>query len=126
MICDDVITLVAETPEAHGIFEPIFETGTQVFCRVDSVARSEYWRARANGLEPRYVFTLSEAADYHGEKVALWNGQRFRILRTYVHGHAIELTVAEATVDAAPTIVTSTATVTTSTSGEEENNGGQT
>lgn len=113
MICDDVITLVAETPEAHGIFEPAAETGRQVFCRVDSVTRAEFWRAHSNGLEPRYVFTLSEAADYHGEKIALWQGRRWRVLRTYVNGHAIELTVADATIDAVKT-------------GEEADDGGQT
>lgn len=103
MICDDVITLVAETPEAHGIFEPAAEIGRQVYCRVDSVSRAEFWRAHSNGLEPRFVFTLSEAADYGGEKILLYQGRRYRVLRTYVAEHAIELTVADATIDAAKT-----------------------
>lgn len=100
MICDDVVSLVNEAPAAHGIFEAHTETATQVFCQVESVSRTEYWHALQNGLEPSYVLRISEYADYAGQKVVIFRGRRYRVLRTYVTEHAIELTIGEATTDA--------------------------
>ena len=101
MICDDVVSLVREAPAAHGIFEAgVSETATQVFCQVESVSRTEYWHALQNGLEPSYVLRISEYADYNGEKLVIFRGRRYRVLRTYVTEHAIELTIGEATTDA--------------------------
>ena len=101
MICDDVVSLVNEAPAAHGIFEAgVSETATQVFCQVESVSRSEYWHALQNGLEPSYVLRISEYADYGGQKIVVFRGRRYRVLRTYVTEHAIELTIGEATHDA--------------------------
>ena len=91
MINDDVITLVREAPKAHGIFEPAAETGRQVFCQVNSVTRSEFWRAHEAGLNPSYVFRLSEAEDYQGEKIVIYRGVRYRVLRAYAHGDRAEV-----------------------------------
>ena len=100
MICDDVIFLVAENPAAHGIFDAPTEPQTQVFCQVKSVRQSEFWRAQENGLTPRFVFTISEHEDYHDEKIVIFHGVRYRVLRSYVTAHAVELTVGEVTTDA--------------------------
>ena len=120
MICDDVINLISENPEAHGVFTSSTERKNQCYCRVESVSRSEFYRARENGLEPEYVFVLSEYADYNGEKIVEYNGKRYRVIRTYVAGsnraygrsynevgnHSIELTVGEITADALKTTAT--------------------
>lgn len=100
MICDDVCKLVNEAPQAHGIFDAPAETFTEVYCQVESVSRTEFWRAQQAGLEPGYVLRLSEYADYDGQKVVVFRGRRWRVLRTYVTDHAIELTIGEATHDA--------------------------
>ena len=100
MIRDDVIYLVSESPAAHGIFDKPQETLTTAFCQVKSVTRSEFWRAHENGLEPSLVFVLSEYADYEGQKVLIYDGRRYRVLRSYVTGHAVELTAAEILADA--------------------------
>lgn len=100
MICDDVCKLVSEAPAAHGIFDPPQETMTEVFCQVESVSRTEFWRAQQAGLEPSYVLRLSEYADYDGQKIVVFRGKRWRVLRTYVTDHAIELTIGEAVHDA--------------------------
>lgn len=113
MICDDVINLISENPEAHGVFASTTETKKQCYCRVESVSRSEFYRARENGIEPELVFVLSEYADYNGEKIVEHNGKRYRVIRAYVAGsnssyrrsynevgnHSIELTVGEITAD---------------------------
>ena len=100
MLRDDAIMLVREVPRAHRVFDKPEEITTEVFCRVQSVARSEFWRAKENGLEPDILFTLSEYADYHDEKIVLYRGKRYRVLRTYVKNHAIELECGEVTADA--------------------------
>ena len=101
MKVDDVIYLVAEDPEEHGIFETHTETPRMVYCQVMSVGRSEYWHAKANGLEPTLIFRLSDALEYRGEKIAIFKGKRYAIVRAYTmsEGNAIELTVEEVTVD---------------------------
>lgn len=100
MLRDDVITLVREKPGAHGVFDKPTEEQCEVFCRVQSVSRSEFWRAKENGLEPQFIFTLSEYVDYHGEKIVLYHGKRYRVIRSYVKDHKTELEVGEVTADA--------------------------
>lgn len=99
MLKATTIDLVAESPEAHGVFEAYTPTVTTVFAEVRSVTRSEFYRAKENGIEPTYVFRLTDYADYHGEKIAIMESKRYRIVRSYVTGQSIELTVEEATND---------------------------
>ena len=99
MMRSDVMTLIGETPAAHGIFDAPTLTERTVFCAVRSVGMNEYYRAMENSLRPTYVFILSDYAEYQGEKICRYNGTRYRIVRTYVNGQSIELTVEEATVD---------------------------
>lgn len=100
MICDEVISLIREDPKEHGVFDAPTETQYQCYCQVNSVTRSEYYRAKENGIEPQFVFTLAEYADYNGEKIVVYKGKRYRVIRVYVINHSVELTVGEATADA--------------------------
>ena len=100
MTARDVIYLIGESPEAHGVFDTVTETPRKVYCEVRSVGMSELYAARANGLKPAYVFKLNHKADYNGEKICTYNSTRYRIVRTYINGISIELTVEEATIDA--------------------------
>lgn len=99
MIRDDVIYLVGEDPAAHGIFDRPVATPKMCYCRVNSVTRNEYYKALNNDLRPEYVFELSEYADYAGEKLVIYNENRYRVIRSYVTEHSVELTVEEAAVD---------------------------
>lgn len=100
MLFRDVISLISENPAAHGVFDTITETSRQVFCSVRSVGMTEAYTALSNGLNPQFVFVLSDYADYQGEKICSYNGTRYRIVRTYRNNQQIELTVEEATHDA--------------------------
>lgn len=100
MICEDVVILVSEKPEAHGVFDKPTEEQKECFCQVKSVARSEFWKAKENGIEPQIIFTLSEYVDYNDEKIVIYRGKRYRVLRTYVTEHAIELECGEVKADA--------------------------
>lgn len=99
MIRQGVLTLIAETPAAHGIFSAPAETGRTVYCEILSVTRSEFYRALEHDLHPSYVFRLADYAEYKGEKICIFEGTRYRVIRTYVDQQRIELTVEEATVD---------------------------
>lgn len=96
----DVISLVGETPAAHGVFDQTTEKPRQVYCTVKSVGMNEAYQAMSNGLHPQFVFVLSDYSDYDGEKIVLYNSVRYRVVRTYRNNQQIELTVEEATIDA--------------------------
>lgn len=100
MIFRDVISLVSETPGAHGVFDATTEKGTQVFCSVRTVGMNEAYTAMANGLHPQFVFILSDYSDYNNEKIVLYNSVRYRVVRAYRNNQQIELTCEEATHDA--------------------------
>ena len=99
MIFRDVLTLISENPEAHGVFDPVTETPRQVYCSVRSVGMREAYEALSNGLKPEFVFTLTDYSDYGGEKICEYNGTRYRIVGTYRNNQGIELTVEEVTAD---------------------------
>lgn len=100
MIRADAIYLVAEDPEEHGIFEERQETPRLVPADIRSVSGAEVYRAKQYGLNPEYVFILSDYAEYDGEKIVVWNDVRWAVIRTYVDHEKIELTVERAAVDA--------------------------
>lgn len=100
---DDVIKLVsiAYTKDEYGNQKPL-RAERQVFCKVESIGRSEFYRAAQTDLHPEYVFTLSHYMDYLGETEVLykdWTGteKNYVVVRTYrVPGSdEIEITVEE-------------------------------
>ena len=99
MIRHDIITLIGEDPEAHGIFDTYSPTQHRVFCEVRSVGMNEAYKAMSNGLYPQFVFVLSDVAEYNGEKIILYGATQYRVIRTYVDRQKVELTVEEATFD---------------------------
>ena len=94
MMRADVIQLVTQNRDAHGVHETVTETAREVFCTVQSVTRSEYYTALNAGIQPEYVFHLALAEDYQGERVVRYRDQRFRVVRTYMTADdGIEITV---------------------------------
>lgn len=82
---DDVITLVAETVNGVDSYgNEIIETETtDVFCRVRNVTRSEFYTAATANLHPEFVFILSDYADYSGQKLVVFRGIKYSVIRTY-------------------------------------------
>lgn len=80
---DDVILLIADGGEydAYKVWHKT-ETSRQVFAKVNSVTRSEFFSGGRNGLNPQLVFTMF-AGDYEGETVVEYQGQRYAVYRTY-------------------------------------------
>lgn len=99
MIRAEVISLVAENPSAHGVFDSVQETARDVFAEIRSVGYNEFYAAKNAGIEPSIVFVLADYDEYEGEKVVLFNSKRYRVVRTYTNGQTIELTCEVATND---------------------------
>lgn len=96
---DDVIKLISTTYtyDAYGNEVPT-ETLRQVFCKVRSIGRNEFYQAAQNNLHPEFVFVLSHYRDYHGEekiRYTAWDGieKTYSVLRTYRLGDSDELEI---------------------------------
>jgi len=92
MMRADVIDLITETASAHGVHDAVTEEARTVYCTVRSVSRSEFYNALNAGMQPEYVFVLALAEDYQGERVVRYNGQKYRVIRTYRVDDGIEIT----------------------------------
>lgn len=91
MVRAEVITLIPQ--EERGVFEASTEQGKKVFCSIQSVRMSEFYRAKNEGIEPEFIFVLPYYRDYNDEQFVDYKGVRYRIVRSYVDGMKCELTV---------------------------------
>ncbi len=81
---NDILTLIKVT-------EPGRETRL-VFCSVRSIGMREFYSASATDFHPEIKFVLVDYLDYDGETLAEYDGQVYRIIRTYRTGQELELT----------------------------------
>lgn len=81
---DDILDLISTTKERdeYGVLRET-ATARTVFCRTNSVTRSEFFSAGRNGLNPDLVFTVFHG-DYRGERTIRYHGDGFAIYRTYL------------------------------------------
>ena len=79
----DVINLYADsvTYDEYGVARKT-RTVKHVFCKVDSVTRSEFFDAGRSGLNPEYRMTMF-FGDYGGETVVGYKGRLYSVYRTY-------------------------------------------
>ena len=79
----DIITLYKDTVtyDDYGVAVKT-RTGREVFCKVDSVTRSEFFEAGRAGLNPEYRITMF-FGDYEGEAIVGYNGRNYSVYRTY-------------------------------------------
>lgn len=90
----DVVTLIAVVRTQNSIGDWIqSERYNEVYCKMDSVSRDEWYSAGRLGLKAQYRFTIS-LADYGGEEILEYQGKRYAVYRTYnVNNDHIELYV---------------------------------
>lgn len=89
---NEILLLITQqqTTDAYG--DPVItETSREVFCGIRSIGQKEFYQANAVGLQPEIKFVLSDYWDYERETLAVHNGQRYRVLRTYRTGQELEL-----------------------------------
>lgn len=89
---DSVLKLISYTytKDQFGVPEPHPASRT-VYCKVQSVTRSEFFEGGRNGLNPELVFSVF-AGDYNGETVCEHNDYSYGIYRVYRNdGDYVEL-----------------------------------
>ncbi len=92
MIRSSVVTLLTASPEPRGVFQTPTETPREVYCGVMSVGMKETYEAMASGYAPEIKLVLSDYTEYQGERTCIFEGVRYRILRTYIRNdYCIEL-----------------------------------
>ena len=79
----DIITLYADSVSFNDYGVPVkTRTGRDVFCKVDSVTRDEFFEAGRSGLNPEYRMTMF-FGDYNGENLIGYKGRLYSVYRTY-------------------------------------------
>lgn len=79
----DIVNLYADaiTYDEYGVARKS-RTSREVFCKVDSVTRAEFFEAGRAGLNPEYRITMF-FGDYNGETVVGYKGRTYSVYRTY-------------------------------------------
>lgn len=89
------LSLIQQTETLDAIRQPVMqETSSTVYGTILNITRTEWTAAQQQSLSPA-ARVLVFFGDYHGEKIAEFNGKRFVIYRTYGSGDYIELYLGE-------------------------------
>lgn len=80
---EDVITLCKNEPTLNKYRIQVDNfTKREVLCEKYSATRSEFYQASQVGIKPELEVELF-FMDYEGEEVAIYDGQYYRVVRTY-------------------------------------------
>ena len=89
---NEVLTLIRQAYTVDDFGDPMTtETRREVFGRLGSIGQTEFYQAHAVGLKPELKFILADYLDYENETLVEYQGQRFRVLRTFRNGQELEL-----------------------------------
>lgn len=64
---------------------------TMRLAKLKSIGQSEFYQAQAQGLKPELKFVLADFLDYGYQEYVIYNGFRYKVLRTYRTGNEIEI-----------------------------------
>lgn len=98
MVTPVIIQFINER-QPRGVFDKADEATVNVKAEVRSVTRREFYEAASAGITPELIFRMTNTRDYAGQKVFIYNGERWRVIRTYSKGQTLELTAGRATND---------------------------
>ncbi|MCM3783673.1 phage head closure protein [Neobacillus mesonae] len=71
---------------------PVDPVELPVYCRLQSVGRTEFYNAASQGMKPEMVFII-HAYEYEGQQIVKFEGKQYRVIRTFQTGtEEIELT----------------------------------
>lgn len=68
----------------------------EVFCGFRSIGMKEFYASSSTDFHPEAKLVLADYLDYEGETLVDYEGQRYRIIRTYRTGVELELTLERA------------------------------
>lgn len=72
------------------------ETKRQVYCGFRSIGMQEFYQANASDFHPELKLVLADYLDYENEKLVDYDGQRYRVVRTFRSGRELEIVLAKA------------------------------
>jgi SPP1 family predicted phage head-tail adaptor len=61
------------------------------FAKIKSIGQSEFYQAQAQGLKPEIKFVLADYLDYENQEEVIYNGFKYKVLRTFRSGNEIEI-----------------------------------
>lgn len=82
---DAVITLIkpaSQQRDAEGVWRESGEQAREIYARMESVGRTEFFSGGQKGFNPQMRFTVF-IGEYQGEDLCEYNGERYAIYRTY-------------------------------------------
>lgn len=68
----------------------------EVFCGFRSIGLREFYAASTTDFHPELTLVLADYSDYNGETLVDYDGQRYRVIRTFRNGQELELTLERA------------------------------
>lgn len=84
MTYDYELTLINYETEYDEIGQEIkVPVKTNILCAVKSIGRSEFYAAAQAGLKPEITFVI-HGYEYNGEKEVEFEGQKYKVIRTYM------------------------------------------
>jgi hypothetical protein len=95
---NDILTLVKRVLDDDG-YTVKNEIRRDVFCRLDSIGRSEFYQAQATNFRPELKFVLADYLEYDDEYLCIYDEIWYRVIRTYRAGQELELVVQRASVE---------------------------
>lgn len=89
---NEVIYFLTTQSTTNEVGDPI-ETQEKAmrFAKVKSIGQSEFYQAQAQGLKPEIKFVLADYLDYDNQEEVIYNGFRYKVLRTFRTGNEIEI-----------------------------------
>ena len=81
---DNVAYLLKDDSRVYDAYlnENIIRTRRMVYVQPKSVYNSEFYNASIAGLHPSITLTLTNKADYDGEKIVEFEGKLYDVIRT--------------------------------------------
>lgn len=92
----NVITLVSYmvTTSYDDYGDPVLsEVKQNVYAECRSISQTEFYQAQTAGFKPEIKFVLTTSRDYNGQEEIIFNGIRYKVLKTYIPPNdSIEIT----------------------------------
>lgn len=89
---NEVIYLLSVTHSINDIGDRIETPKIEMrFAKIKSIGQSEFYQAQAQGLKPEIKFELADYLDYNNQEEVVYNGFRYKVLRTFRSGNKLEL-----------------------------------
>ena len=89
---DDTLRLITETSTKNGEAQYVIEEAQSddLLCEVASITRMEWDGAQQRGYDAEICLKIF-FADYAGQRICVWHGERYEIYRHYQKDDRIEL-----------------------------------